>query len=162
MSGGVPDQLRLAAGGDALGFRTQLAAEPLEDAIDHARVTVVQTGLNTADRVRANQPFGFAKIDFGQPGGSGEQRGGGDPDSRADDAPQILGSRGDDVEGNGGAEVNNDTRATVTAISCDAVYHAVGADVARVVIANGQAGVGFGCNEERLGLEITVRHARQR
>ena len=105
---------------------------------------------------------GFLIFDAGEAGGAGEERVGGDAETRSDGSAEELAFAGDDVEGGGGAHVDDDGGAAEHVECGDAVDDAVGADFAGVVGEDGEAGLDAGLDEERLDLEEVFADAAQR
>ena len=75
------------------------------------------------------------------------------------DAAEIFAARGDSVEINRRAEIDDDARAAVFVERGDAVDDAVGADFLRVVVVHGHAGLDAGLDEERFVAEVTLGHS---
>ena len=149
------------SGGDDFAIRAHLREEAFEDCVDHAEISVVETGLHAADGVGADDAGGLANFDAGQAGGASEERFGGDADTWTDDAADVFAFGGDAVERGGGAEVDGDAGASVFFESGDGVDDAVGANFRRVVVEDGHAGFYAGLDEKGLRAEVALAHFAQ-
>ena len=149
------------SGGDDFAVRAHLREEAFEDCVDHAEISVVETGLHAADGVGADDAGGLANFDAGQAGGASEERFGGDADTWTDDAADVFAFGGDAVERGGGAEVDGDAGASVFFESGDGVDDAVGANFRRVVVEDGHAGFYAGLDEKGLRAEVALAHFAQ-
>ena len=159
---GLRDQLALPARGDGLGLGTQLGRDALHNAVDHADETVIQPGGDAAHRVRPDQFFGLAEIHHRQARRLGEQAGDRHPDAGADHAAQEFLVLRDDVEVDGGAQIDHDAGAAVLRETRDGIHQAVRAHFARVVVAHGDSEIGRVIHEQRLAVEVTLGHRLQR
>ena len=76
-------------------------------------------------------------------------------------APPMNSPLGDDVEGGGGAHVDDDGGSAVLVEGGDAVDDAVGADFGGIVGEDGEAGFDAGLDEEGLDLEENLADAAE-
>ncbi len=156
---GAADQAGLAAGGDHFCFCAHHFFHALKDAVDHVGVAVEKAGLHGGGGVGADDFAGIFDFDAKEARGAGEERVGGNADAGAEDAAEIFAARGDGVEINGGAEIDDDARAAVFFEGGDAVDDAVGADFLRVVVLHGHAGLDAGLDEKSFFAEVTLGHS---
>ena len=91
-----------------LGVGAELGDHAFEDAVDQADVAVVEADLQVVDGVGADDLGGLADVDAGQARGAGEESVGGDAEAGGDGAAEVFAAGTDDVEGGGGAEVDDD------------------------------------------------------
>ena len=96
---------------------------------------VVQAGLHAADGIGADHVLRRPEIDQRQARGLAEERVDGDADADRDGAAEVLGILRDDVEVDGGAQIDDDARAAIFIEAGDAVDQAVGADFIGIVVA---------------------------
>src|SRR5450631_1355463 len=107
------NQLGLPAGADGFRFGADFSRSALDDSVDEAYKAVEKPGLDTGYGVGADQGRRLAKIHFGKFGGAREHAGDGHVDAGADHATQVFAFGGNDVEVDGGSEIDHDRRAAV-------------------------------------------------
>src|ERR1019366_9636342 len=134
----LDDHVRLPAGGDGLGFGAELGDDPLQNAIDHADGAEVEAALHAGHGVGAHHVLGRPEIYQRQTGGFGEQGRDGDADAHRDGAAQIFAVFRNHIEVDGGAHIDDHTRAAVFTKAGNGVHQAVGAYFAGVVVADGE------------------------
>jgi len=134
------------------------------------------------DGVGADDLDRLADVDAEQAGGANEEGVGGDAEAGSDGPADVFSARGDNVEGGGGAEVDdNDGRVGscwLLVAGCwllvggqgsvpedlqrgDAVDDAVGAHLGGIVGEDGQAGADAGLDEQRLDVAVELGGAAQ-
>src|SRR4051794_40886728 len=79
-------------------------------------------------------------VDAGKLGGPREESVRGDAEAGSDDAADVFAARGDDVEGGGGAEVNDDDGSAVARESRDPIDDSICAELGRIVDKQRHAG----------------------
>ncbi len=139
-----------------VAIASRLGAELLPDAADDpvhlAREAVHEAGLEAADRRLPDHRRRRCVVDLHEPGRTGEQRLHGRLDSRREDTADVLALGRDDVEVRRGAEVDHDDRGAVALLGRDRVHDAVRADLARIVVANRDAGLDARADDEQRGV----------
>src|SRR3954471_3765834 len=154
------DRAGQPAGGDRRRVLPHLGAQPGDDRIDLAGVAVDDARADRVDRRLADELAWRDEVDLGQLGRALGQRLHRDLDARRDDAAQVLAARADRVEGQRGAEVDDHARALDVVVAGDGVDQAVGADLARVVVAQRHAGLHARPDYEHLVAEVALGHRR--
>ena len=143
IASGAPSSSRMR-----LDDRVDLACE----AVDHARLE--RRGRRLADHV-----LGRGERHPGEPGGAREQRVHRDLDAGREHAAHVLARGRDDVEVRRGAEVDHDRRRAPALARGDRVRDPVGADLARVVVADRHARRDARAEHEQLGARPAIGEA---
>ena len=102
------------------------------------------------------------QLDVGQPRRAPGQRLQGDLQAGRDCAAEVLAGGVDGVEGGAGAEVDDARRRAVVAAHRGRVDHAVGAHVARAVVAHLHAGLDTSVHHQRRTVEHPLRQVGER
>ena len=125
-----------------------------DDALDQPHVAEDHARLHGGDGRLADGGLGALQLDARQLRGALEQRLEGDADAGGDGAAHVVALAGDGVEYRGRAEVDDDQRRAVELDCGDGVDDAVGADVARAIVEDADAGAHAGIDDQRRHLEI--------
>ena len=137
----------------------QLVAHALDDAVDLAGEAVDHAGADRVDGRLADDRARLLEVDAHELGGALVQGLHGDLDPGGDDAAEELAVGRDDVVVDRGAEVDHHAGGVEAVVGGDRVDQAVGAELARVVDADGHAGLQAGPDEDRVVAEVAVAHA---
>ena len=108
------------------------------------------------DGVAANDVGRRFEGDSAELGGAAGKSGSGNPQTGGNGNAQQFALVGNDVEGRGGADVDDDAVAGVEVVGGGGVYDAVCADFGWVVGGDDDAGVGFGRDLERVLAEVIL------
>ena len=131
------DELGQAAGRDAGAPGLELArGSRADDPVDLSGEAVDEAGLEAADGRLADHARRRDEVDLDEARGAGEERLHRDLDPRREYAADVFALRRDDVEVRRGAEVDDDRGRAVALLRGDGVDDPVGADLARVVVAD--------------------------
>ena len=133
---GVADtehQVRQAAGGDDDRLGAELRGDPADHPVDLPGEAVDEPGLQRLLGGLADHRARLDELDLEQPGGPGGQRIDRDLDAGGQRAAEELTPGRDHVEVGRGAEVDDHRRPAVERVGGQGVDDAVGADLARVV-----------------------------
>ena len=112
-----------------------------DDPVHLAGEAVDEPGLERRDRRLADHRRRRDEVDLDEPGRAREQRVHRDLDPGREHAADVLALGRDDVEVRRGAEVDDDARRAVALARRDRVRDPVGPDLARVVVADRDAGL---------------------
>ena len=133
------DHWSISAGCDDVGVAGHFAAEAEEDFADEASISVDGADLHGVGGGFPDGGGWLYQLDFGKECGfSGEVSGHG-AEAGGDDAAAIGGLVRDDVEGDGGAEVDDDGGCAVAVEDADGVGEAVGTDLGWEGVVDGHA-----------------------
>ena len=144
----------IATGGeDVDGAGGEFVTEGVEDAADHAAITDGGTGEDGFGGGLADGVGGLAEGDLGEEGGALMEVVGHEAEAGGDDAADVVFVGGEDVEGDGGAEVDDDARGAVEVGEGDGVGEAVGADGFGFGVTNADAHGGVMAEFDELGAE---------
>ncbi len=94
--------------------------------------------------------------------GAGEEALDRHTDAGADDAAEEFRVRGNNIEVDGGAEIDGDARSAVFVERRDAIDQTIGSDFARIIVADFDAEVDGVVDEHGLALEIFFSHRHER
>ncbi len=160
------DHARQAAAGDdarrLLGVGAKLRKNALDDAVDEADVAEVNSALQVADGVGADDLCRALDVDAAQARGAREERVGAEAEAGRDGAAEIFAARGDHFKFCGRAEVDHDAWAAVALEGGDAVGDAIGAKLGGIVDEHLHAGLDAWLDEHRLDVEVGFAHLAQR
>ena len=134
-------ELREAARRDDLRLDAELPADRCDDAVHLAGEPVHDAGLEPSDRRLADHARRLDVVDLHEPRGTGEERLHRRLDPGSEHAADVLPLGRDDVEVRRRAEVDDDHRCAVAVLRGDGVDDPVRADLARVVVADRDAGL---------------------
>src|SRR4051794_29280938 len=153
------DHVGQPARGDHRGLLPHLRAQPPDDPVDLPGVAVDDARPDRVDGRLADQRAWFDELDPGQPGGALGQGLERDLHARGDQCAEQRAVVGDHVVGDGGAEVDDDAGGADAVEGGDGVDEAVGAELARVVDADGHPGPHAGPDDHRVVVEVAPAHA---
>ena len=113
----------------------------VDDPVDLAREAIDEAGLQAADGRLADHARRLGEVDLDEPRGAREERVHRDLDAGRQHAADVLAGGRDDVEVRRRAEVDDDARRAVPLARRDGVDDPVRPDLARVVVADRDAGL---------------------
>src|SRR4029077_6303064 len=132
-----------------------------ENAIDQAKISVVEAGLQAAHRSGADDARRLADIDAGKARGTLKKRVRRDADAGTDHATQIRALGGDAIKGGRSAEIHDHARTAVFFKCSDAVHNAVRPPLSRVFVLHRHARFHTGLDKQRFQTEIALAHLAQ-
>ncbi len=163
------DQLGQPPGRDhARRRRAELGADPVDDRVDLAGEAVDEPRLERVRGVLGDHGGRLDVVDLEEAGGAREQRIHRDLDPRREHAADVLARSRDHVEVRRRAEVDDDARHPVPLLRGDRVRDPVGPDLARVVVADRDAGADARTHRQQLDahpfgqLVVGLEQARNR
>ena len=134
------DQLGQPAGGDDARLDAELLPDGRDDSVHLTREAVDEPGLERRGGRAADRGRRLDEVHLDESGGALEERLHRDLDPRREHAADVLALGRHDVEVRRRSEVDDDARRAVALLRGDRVGDAVRAHLARVVVANGDAG----------------------
>lgn len=142
----------IAPGGDDMetAGRAELAANLDEDLADEAAIAIDRPGKHGLAGGAADGGGGLGGADAGEQGGALEEVIGHDFEAGSDDAADVIAGCGEDIEGYGGAEIDDDGGGTVEVADGGGVGEAVCANGVRTRIIDAGAEIETGADGEKL------------
>src|SRR6185312_564025 len=152
------DELCEPTRSDNLRLWSELMYQSLEDSINEADITVVETYLNIVRRACADNLCRLLDFDASKTRRACKKCVGRNTEARRNRPAEKSSLLRDNVEGCRGSHVHDNRRTADQIERSHAIHDAVGADLARIVGQHRQARLHTGLHEERPNLETKFTH----